>query len=104
MWSALTVLLAVQAPGEAAATPNSDTIIVVASRLERVKFNLSVNRVSGEMKCRIGRSSGNTAVDGYMCDVAKYCAKTAPKNRQAIEQCIGEQKQNYLAHYVRQRK
>jgi hypothetical protein len=48
------------------------------------------------MKCRVAQSSGSPRIDAYVCDVAKYCAKSSGKTRPAIEQCIAGQKQAYL--------
>ena len=88
-------------PPSLAAARNEDPIVIVASRLDRVRFNLSVNRLTGEMKCTVARSSGESAVDTYMCETARYCARTSRKTRTAIEQCITERKQAYLSQYRR---
>jgi hypothetical protein len=97
------VLLALQAPPVAAVPPGPEPIVVVANRLDSVRYNLSVNRLTGQMKCRVARSSGRAAIDAYMCDVARYCARTARQTRPAIEQCIAERKRSYLSRYVQQR-
>ena len=95
----LTIALALlsQGPAVAAGPPGGEPITVIASRLDAVRFNLSINAVTGQMKCRIARSSGNAEIDAYMCDVARYCARTSPKKRAAIEQCIADRKKAYLA-------
>jgi hypothetical protein len=95
----LALLAGLQAPPRSAAAPSEDPIVIVANRLDRVRFNLSVNRLTGEMKCTLARSSGEPAVDAYMCETARYCARTSRKTRAAIEQCITGRKQAYLARY-----
>lgn len=96
MLIALSALVALQAAPSAAAPPG-EPILVIASRLDAVLFNLSLNRVTGQMKCTIARSSGRPEIDAYMCDVARYCARTSRKSKAAIEQCIADRKKAYLA-------
>ena len=93
------LLLTLQAAAPALPPPAEEPIVIVANRLDRVRFNLSLNRLTGAMKCRIARSSGNPAIDRYMCDVARYCARTSRPAASAIEQCIAERKRAYLSRY-----
>ena len=97
----LAALLALQAP--AAAPPAEDPIVITSNRLDKARFNLSINRLTGRMKCTVSRSSGDPKIDTYMCDVGKYCARTSRKTRPAIEQCIAEQKKAYLARFAAER-
>jgi hypothetical protein len=92
---ALVIAVALQA---APATPSTDgdPIVIIANRLDAVRFNLSVNRLTGEMKCTVARSSRDPAIDSYMCEVARYCARTSRKTRAAIEGCIAARKKAYL--------
>ena len=101
MLLALAALLVSQAP--AAAPSAEDPIVITSSRLDRVRFNLSISRLTGRMKCTVTRSSGDPAIDAYMCEVGKYCARTSRKTRAAIEQCIAEQKKAYLARFAAER-
>jgi hypothetical protein len=96
----LTVLLVSQ---PAAPAPAEDPIVITSNRLDAVRFNLSVNRLTGGMKCTVARSSGDAAIDSYMCEVARYCAQTSRNTRTAIEQCIAERKKAYLARYAAER-
>lgn len=93
------LILALQTAPAPANAPADDPILVTSSRPDAVRFNLSVNRLAGEMKCTVARSSTDPAIDAYMCDVARHCARTSGKTRAAIEQCIGRRKQTYLARY-----
>ena len=93
------ILVSIQAASPGLPPPTDEPILVVASRLDRVRFNLSVNRLTKAMKCRVARSSGNPAIDTYMCDVARYCARTSKQTSSEIERCIAERKQAYLSRY-----
>ena len=62
MLLALAALLVSQAP--AAAPSAEDPIVITSSRLDRVRFNLSINRLTGRMKCTVTRSSGGRAEEG----------------------------------------
>ena len=93
----LAMLLAFQATPGTAPPPGEDQIVIAANRVDRVRLNLALNRLTGEMKCTVARSSGEPAIDSYMCDVARYCARTSRKTQTAIEQCIAERKKAYLA-------
>ena len=101
MLIALVLLAIVQAPAASPTAIGEDPIVIVANRLDRVRFNLSVNRLTGDMKCTVARSSGEPQVDSYMCETARYCARISGKTRAAIEQCITGRKQAYLARYRR---
>jgi hypothetical protein len=97
---ALMLIAAFQSPAVSAAPPAEEPIVVVASRLDAVRFNLSVNRLTGAMRCTVARSSGDAAIDSYMCDVARHCARTSRKVAAEIERCIKARKADYLARYA----
>lgn len=92
----LALLLAAQPAVPAAGRPIAEPIVVTANRLDAVRFNLSINRLTGQMKCTVARSSGRPEIDAYMCDVARFCAQTHRNKRVAIEQCITDRKSVYL--------
>lgn len=96
MLLAIALILAVQ---DAPTSPADDPIVITANRLDAVRFNLSVNRLTGDMKCTVARSSTDPAIDAYMCEVARYCARVSRKTRSAIEQCIDDRKKAYLARF-----
>jgi hypothetical protein len=95
-------MLALQA-ASAAPAPTPEEIIVTGNRLNRVEYGMSVNRMTGATKCRISYSSGDPAVDRHVCEIAKYCARTAKKTRAAIEQCTEARKQEFMRTYVPRR-
>jgi hypothetical protein len=101
MLIALVLFATAQVSVEPVTAAGEDAIVITANRLDRVRFNLSINRLTGEMKCTVARSSGEPEVDSYMCETARYCARTSRQTRAAIEQCITERKQAYLARYRR---
>jgi hypothetical protein len=83
--------------------PTPEEVIVTGERLNRTRYNLSINRLTGAMRCRISRSSGDAIVDRAVCDIARHCARRAGLRREAIEACAEERRRQFVSTYVPRR-
>lgn len=83
--------------------PTPEEVVVTGSRLRRAQYGMSVNRITGAIRCRISQSSGDPAIDRAVCDIGRHCARTARRTREAIEACVEERRRAFIATYVPQR-
>ncbi|RDE07093.1 hypothetical protein [Sphingomonas aracearum] len=73
MIAALLALAAAQAAVPADPATPSDDIVVLARKLTQVRWTYAV-RTDGSVKhCSVKRSSGDTEVDGLVCEATRQC-------------------------------
>jgi hypothetical protein len=92
-------LVAAAAPGAAVPpqpTAEEQEIVVLGSRLTKVKIDVSAKR-GGAPACRIKRSSGDRELDTAFCGDAAACVAERPKNGAALSACMMREKDRMIA-------
>jgi hypothetical protein len=87
-------------PVSAPPVPTEQEIVVTGNRLSRVQYAGGVNTITGSVRCRITRTSGDPEIDRRMCEIVKVCAKSRPRTRENIEACTAARKREFIATYV----
>lgn len=97
------LLLAAQAASPAP-LPTEQDIVVTGKRWDRVQYAAGVNRMTGKTRCRVTVSSGDSAIDRQVCEIARACGMVKPRKRALIEACVEDRKQRFLRSYVPSRR
>ena len=98
--SALTLAqAAVAAPSPLAAGEEGDPIVVIGERLRSVGVAIRVNAFTGDMRCRVRKSSGDDRLDAAACEISLRCARQERRNRPRTRACVHAGYDAYLDDY-----
>lgn len=79
------ILIAQAPPPPAEQAPE---IVVVGQKLRRIRLVTRVDKKTGERRCILRRSSGDTGIDAVMCEAAVACGSTETEVA-GMERCMG---------------
>jgi hypothetical protein len=68
----------------------AEEIIVLGRKAETTKFKFRINSESRRVSCKITKSSGDKAVDGTVCEAARFCARIPELTPQKLDSCLNE--------------
>jgi hypothetical protein len=79
--------------------PNSDAITVVAERLRDAKMSLTLNRFTGQLKCRLKQPSGDARIDAAACEITLGCARLQLREGRGYAACMATARDAFLDEY-----
>jgi hypothetical protein len=68
----------------------AEEIIVLGRKAETTKVKIRINTESRKVSCKITKSSGDKAVDGTVCEAARFCARIPELTPQKLDSCLNE--------------
>lgn len=79
------------------ANPRADEMAITARKLRAVEFGVTLDRKGRVKDCRITKSVGDPAFDGFWCDAAHACSDEGQISADAMKACLKTREDDFLA-------
>ena len=84
-------------PPPPVSNPRATEMSIAASRLRQVEFGVTLDRKGRVKDCRITKSVGDPAFDGFWCDATHACSDEGQISADAMKACLKTREEEFLA-------
>lgn len=84
-------------PPPPASNPRATEMAIAARKLRAVEFGVTLDRKGRVKDCRITKSVGDPAFDGFWCEAAHACSDEGQISADAMKACLKIREEEFLA-------